>query len=77
MNRDQAWQIVTEFVQSDSLRKHMLSVEYAMRAYAAYYGEDADLVGLVGLLHDWTGKSTRRWSSTRWTARRFSANAAS
>lgn len=52
MNRDQAWQIVTEFVQSDSLRKHMLSVEYAMRAYAAYYGEDADSWGLVGLLHD-------------------------
>ena len=44
MNRDQAWQIVTEFVQSDSLRKHMLSVEYAMRAYAAYYGEDTAML---------------------------------
>ncbi len=52
MNREQAWSIVTEFVKSDSLRKHMLSVEYAMRAYAAHYGEDADSWGLVGLLHD-------------------------
>jgi putative nucleotidyltransferase with HDIG domain len=52
MNRDQAWEIVCEHVQSDSLRKHMLSVEYAMRAYADHYGEDADSWGLVGLLHD-------------------------
>ena len=52
MNRDQAWAIVCEFVKSDSLRKHMLSVEYAMRAYAAHYNEDADSWGLVGLLHD-------------------------
>jgi predicted hydrolase (HD superfamily) len=52
MNREQAWNIVAEFVKSDSLRKHMLSVEYAMRAYAAHYGEDADSWGLVGLLHD-------------------------
>lgn len=52
MDREQAWGIVTEFVQSDSLRKHMLSVEYAMRAYAEHYGEDADSWGLVGLLHD-------------------------
>jgi predicted hydrolase (HD superfamily) len=52
MNRDQAWEIVCEFVQSDSLRKHMLAVEYAMRAYAVHYSEDADRWGLVGLLHD-------------------------
>ena len=52
MNRQAAWGIVTEFVQSDSLRKHMLSVEYAMREYAEHYGEDADSWGLVGLLHD-------------------------
>lgn len=52
MDREQAWQIVTEFVQSDSLRKHMLAVEYAMRAYAVHYGQDADSWGLVGLLHD-------------------------
>ncbi len=52
MDREQAWNIVTEFVQSDSLRKHMLSVEFAMRAYAEHYGEDPDSWGLVGLLHD-------------------------
>ncbi len=52
MNRNQAWEIVCEFVQSDSLRKHMLAVEYAMRAYAQHYGEDADSWGLIGLLHD-------------------------
>lgn len=52
MNRQQAWDIVCEFVQSDSLRKHMLSVEIAMRAYAQHYGEDVESWGLVGLLHD-------------------------
>jgi putative nucleotidyltransferase with HDIG domain len=52
MEREQAWAIVCEYVQSDSLRKHMLSVEYAMRAYARHYGEDPDSWGLVGLLHD-------------------------
>jgi putative nucleotidyltransferase with HDIG domain len=52
MNRETAWAIVCEFVQSDSLRKHMLAVECAMRAYAHHYGEDAESWGLVGLLHD-------------------------
>jgi len=52
VNREEAWNIVCEFVQSDSLRKHMLSVEVAMRAYAEHYGEDPDSWGLVGLLHD-------------------------
>jgi len=52
MNREQAWNIVCEFVESDSLRKHMLSVEFAMRAYAEHYDEDPDSWGLVGLLHD-------------------------
>lgn len=52
MDRGQAWDIVCEYVQSDSLRKHMLAVEFAMRAYAEHYGEDPDSWGLVGLLHD-------------------------
>jgi len=52
MNRSQAWDMVCEYVKSDSLRKHMLAVEFAMRAYAAHYGEDPDSWGLVGLLHD-------------------------
>ncbi len=52
MNRDEAWAIVTEYTASDSLRKHMLSVEAAMRAYAPRYEGDAELWGVVGLLHD-------------------------
>lgn len=52
MDRSQAWDIVCEFVKSESLRKHMLSVECAMRAYAQHYGEDPESWGLVGLLHD-------------------------
>lgn len=52
IDREQAWQIVCEHVQADSLRKHMLSVECAMRAYARHYGEDEESWGRVGLLHD-------------------------
>lgn len=52
MDRSQAWEIVCEFVKSDGLRKHMLSVEFAMRAYAQHFGENPDSWGLVGLLHD-------------------------
>jgi putative nucleotidyltransferase with HDIG domain len=52
MNRDEAWNIVTEFTASDSLRKHMLSVEAAMRAYAQHYAADVDRWSVVGLLHD-------------------------
>ena len=52
MDRSQAWDIVCEYVKSDSLRKHMLSVECAMRAYAQHYGEDVESWGLIGLLHD-------------------------
>ena len=50
--RDQAWAIVTEYIQGDGLRKHMLAVEAAMRAYAPRYGGDPDAWGVVGLLHD-------------------------
>ncbi|MBZ0314849.1 MAG: HDIG domain-containing protein [Anaerolineae bacterium] len=52
INREQAWNIVTEFVQSESLRNHMRSVEAAMRAYAEKFGEDVETWGVVGLLHD-------------------------
>ena len=52
MNRDEAWQIVTEYTSSDSLRKHMLSVEAAMRAYATRFNANPDEWGVVGLLHD-------------------------
>ena len=52
MNREEAWAIVTEYTASDSLRKHMLSVEVAMRAYAPRFNGDVELWGAVGLLHD-------------------------
>ncbi len=50
--RDEAWQIMTEYVQSQSLRRHMLAVEAAMRAYARRFGEDEERWASVALLHD-------------------------
>jgi putative nucleotidyltransferase with HDIG domain len=52
MTRDDAWCLLTEFTLSESLRKHALSVEVCLRAYARKFGEDEDLWGLVGLIHD-------------------------
>lgn len=52
MNRDDAWNLVCEYTQSDSLRKHMLAVEAAVRAYARKWGDDEETWGIVGLLHD-------------------------
>ena len=50
--RADALALLHEFTASDSLRKHMLAVEAAMRAYAAKWSEDADRWGLAGLMHD-------------------------
>lgn len=50
--RQDAWQLVTEFTQSESLIRHMLAVEAAMRAYARRFGEDEELWATVGLVHD-------------------------
>jgi putative nucleotidyltransferase with HDIG domain len=51
-SRDDALAVVREFTTSDSLIKHMLGVEAAMRAYARRFGEDEELWAIVGLLHD-------------------------
>ncbi|HEX6944274.1 MAG TPA: HD domain-containing protein [Gemmatimonadaceae bacterium] len=52
LTRDQALALMQEYTASDSLRKHMLAVEGAMRAYAEKFGEDVEEWGLAGLLHD-------------------------
>ena len=52
MNRDEAWGLLTEYTASESLRKHALAVEVCLRSYARKFGEDEDLWGVVGLLHD-------------------------
>jgi putative nucleotidyltransferase with HDIG domain len=51
-SREQALAIMHEYTASDSLRKHMLSVEAAMRSYAEKFGEDIDRWGITGLIHD-------------------------
>src|SRR5947209_20237528 len=50
--RKDAYRLMTEHVKSESLQKHMLSVEVAMRFYARKYGEDEELWAMTGLLHD-------------------------
>jgi putative nucleotidyltransferase with HDIG domain len=52
MDREQAWQTVQEFVETPGLQRHMLAVEAAMRWYADHLGEDPEIWGLAGLLHD-------------------------
>src|SRR6266576_3933501 len=51
-DRTTAWNLLTEFTESESLRKHALAVEACMRAYARKFGADEELWGVVGLIHD-------------------------
>jgi putative nucleotidyltransferase with HDIG domain len=58
--RDNAWQLLTEYTQSDSLLKHALAVEAAVRGYARRFGANEDEWGVVALLHDF---DYERWPS--------------
>jgi len=52
MNREDAWRLLNEYTRSDSLLKHAMGVEAAVRGYARTFGEDESEWGIVGLLHD-------------------------
>ena len=60
MNRDAAWALLTEYTKSDSLLKHAMGVEAAVRGYARKFGENEDDWGIVALLHDF---DYERWPS--------------
>ena len=51
-SREAAWTLLTEFTSNEQLRKHALAVEACMRALARKFGEDEELWGVVGLIHD-------------------------
>ncbi|HKF76375.1 MAG TPA: HDIG domain-containing protein [Candidatus Dormibacteraeota bacterium] len=55
--RDEAWELVVDRTQSETLRRHMRSVEAAMRAYARRFGEDEERWAVLGLIHDWDYES--------------------
>jgi putative nucleotidyltransferase with HDIG domain len=59
--REEAWKLVCEFTQSESLRKHMLAVETCVRAYARKNGADQDTWGIAALLHDF---DYERWPNS-------------
>ena len=52
LSRDAAWALMTEYTEGESLRKHMLAVEAAVRGYARLWGENEEEWGVVALLHD-------------------------
>lgn len=60
MNRGDAWGLLTEFTNSESLLRHSMAVETCMRAYARKFGEDEEMWGMTGLLHDF---DYERWPS--------------
>src|SRR5215470_10964266 len=60
LNREQAWALLTEYTKSESLLKHALAVEAAVRGYARAFNEDENGWGIVALLHDF---DYERWPS--------------
>jgi len=52
MNRDEAWQLLTEYTKNESLLRHAMAVEAAVRGYARKFGEDEEGWGITALLHD-------------------------
>jgi putative nucleotidyltransferase with HDIG domain len=60
-SREDAWKLVCEYTQSESLRKHMLAVETCVRAYARKSGADEETWGIAALLHDF---DYERWPNT-------------
>jgi putative nucleotidyltransferase with HDIG domain len=60
LSRESAWQLLTEYTKSESLLKHALAVEAAVRGYARKFGEDEAGWGIVALLHDF---DYERWPS--------------
>lgn len=52
ITRENAWALLTEYVKGEPLLKHCLGVEASMREYARVFGEDEELWGFIGLLHD-------------------------
>ncbi|MHB1159492.1 MAG: HDIG domain-containing metalloprotein [Chloroflexota bacterium] len=59
--REEAMKLLTEFTRSDSLIKHALAAEAAMRAYARKFGEDEEKWGVVGLIHDFDYEQNPTW----------------
>ena len=64
-NRDDAWKLLCEYTQSESLRKHMLAVETCVRAYARKNNADEETWGLAALLHDF---DYERWPNAEHSA---------
>ena len=65
MNRDEAWQLLTEYTKSDSLLKHAMAVEAALRGYARQLGEDEEACSMIS-----TTSAGRRSTITRFAAAR-------